>query len=80
MNPERHLAMGARHGSHEAKLAARLVREMIIESHHNLAGEQHKLSLFLGRLERCGFDYELSAFAAAIGPLFQDLLIRAKRN
>jgi FkbM family methyltransferase len=38
-----------------------LIREMLIEYHFNLPGEDHSLPEFLDRLTRCGFNYELSS-------------------
>src|SRR5438552_957163 len=57
-----------------------LIRQMFIEYHHHLPGEMPGLSSFLGRLERCGFDYELAACLPSRSGSFQDIFIRAKRN
>jgi FkbM family methyltransferase len=38
----------------------RMIREMLIEYHYNLPGENNSLTEFLDRLTRCGFDYEVS--------------------
>jgi FkbM family methyltransferase len=67
-------------GELETSGKLRMVREMVVEYHHNLPGERHRLSLFLGRLERCGFDYELAASLPPRSGHFQDVLIRAKRH
>ncbi len=53
------------------------VREMFIEYHHHLPGEKQELSEFLGRLERCGFTYELAATMPQTCGGFQDLFIHA---
>ena len=57
-----------------------LIRQMFIEYHHHLPGESHRLSSFLERLERGGFDYELAAALPRRSGGFQDVLIRAKRR
>lgn len=57
-----------------------LISQMFIEYHHHLVGEAHRLSTFLDRLERCGFDYELAAALPKRYGGFQDVLIRAKRK
>jgi FkbM family methyltransferase len=64
----------------EASGRIQMVREMVIEYHHHLAGQTEKLSLFLNRLERCGFDYVLDTSSPARIADFQDILIWAIRN
>lgn len=54
-----------------------MIRQMFIEYHHHLPGEDHAFSSFLGRLERCGFDYEIAASMPGRGTEFQDIVIRA---
>lgn len=57
-----------------------LIRFMFIEYHHHLPGEDHSLSSFLNRLERCGFDYETAAFMPRQTGGFQDIVIRARQR
>jgi FkbM family methyltransferase len=64
----------------EASGRIQMVREMIIEYHHHLPGQKDKLSVFLNRLERSGFDYVLDTSSPARVGDFQDILIRAIRN
>ncbi len=64
----------------EASGRIQMVREMIIEYHHHLPGQEDKLSSFLDRLERSGFDYVLDASSPERIGGFQDILIRAIRN
>lgn len=67
-------------GELEASGKMPLIRRMFIEYHHHLPGEGQRLSSFLDRLERCGFDYELAASLPKRSGNFQDVVIRAKRN
>jgi hypothetical protein len=64
----------------EASGKLSLVREMFVEYHHHISGELPGLASFLGRLERCGFDYELDAKRPRRFGQPQDILIRATRN
>ncbi len=57
-----------------------LISFMFIEYHHHLPGEDHGLSSFLSRLERCGFDYETASFMPKAAGGFQDIVIRAWRR
>jgi hypothetical protein len=63
----------------EASGKMALIRRMFIEYHHHLPNETNRLSTFLDRLERSGFDYELAASMPRGSGDFQDVLIRAKR-
>jgi FkbM family methyltransferase len=54
-----------------------LIKRMLVEYHHHLPSERHRLSSFLDRLERFGFDYELEASLPTRVGGFQDILIRA---
>jgi FkbM family methyltransferase len=57
-----------------------LIGFMFIEYHHHLPDENHGLSSFLSRLERCGFDYETASFMPKSAGGFQDIIIRAWRG
>jgi len=57
-----------------------LIRQMFIEYHHHLPGETNRLSTFWGRLERCGFDYDLRAALPKCSGDFQDIVIGATRR
>lgn len=56
-----------------------LMRQMLIEYHHHLPGEEHSLSAFLARLERNGFSLELAAQHPGSPGHMQDILIHAWR-
>jgi len=56
-----------------------LIRQMFIEYHHHLPGETCRLSIFLDRLERCGFDYDLGAPMPERPGDCQNVMIRATR-
>lgn len=59
----------------------RLVREMLVEFHHKIAGEQAKLGPFLTTLEKQGFDYQVDAVCMPIySPgRFQNVILYAYR-
>jgi FkbM family methyltransferase len=57
-----------------------LIRQMFIEYHHHLPGENHSLAAFLERLERNGFAYSLSARRPPVHDDMQDILIHAWRQ
>ncbi len=54
------------------------VKEIIIEYHHKIKGEKGNLSGFLAKLEKQGFDYNISSAFTRIGQ-FQDILIHLYR-
>ncbi len=64
----------------EASGKIQMIRQMYIEYHYHLPGNSSSLAAFLERLERCGFDYELSAVMPDQCGDQQDILIRAKRK
>jgi FkbM family methyltransferase len=57
----------------------RLIREMLIEYHHHLPEQKCDFTSFVGRLTRCGFDYEISAEMPRKAGVSQDIMIRATR-
>jgi FkbM family methyltransferase len=57
----------------------RLIREMLIEYHHHLPEQKCDFTSFVGRLTRCGFDYEISAEMPRRAGGSQDIMIRATR-
>ncbi len=56
-----------------------LIYQMFIEYHHHIPGEWHSLAVFLERLERCGFVYEVAATLPDDFGGMQDVVIRARR-
>jgi FkbM family methyltransferase len=60
----------------------RLIRQMVIEYHHNIPSEPAAMSRLLRFLEDSGFRYQISAWSfPLIGPEhFQDILIGAIRR
>ena len=57
----------------------KLVKKMVIEYHHHVGGKSNRLSDLLWRLEKNGFDYQLSTELRPpfIAKTFQDVLIFA---
>lgn len=64
----------------EASGKLSMVRQMFIEYHHHLPGEDHAFSSFLSLLERGNFDYEIAACMPKRSTDFQDVVIRAWRK
>jgi FkbM family methyltransferase len=58
----------------------RMIREMLIEYHYNLPGENHSLTDFLDRLTRCGFGYEVSGNLPDTFGECHDMFIWARRR
>jgi FkbM family methyltransferase len=60
----------------------RNIREMAIEYHHRIPGEQSAMSGFLGILEKNHFEYQIVAggFPDLSAPRFQDIMIYARRS
>lgn len=58
-----------------------LVRQMIVEYHHNIDGEAVRLGGFLSILEACGLRYQISSWISPIAQhdRFQDVLLYAYR-
>ena len=57
------------------------IERLAIEYHHHLSLEHDHLGVFLGRLERAGFGYDLGAYRSrGLGPRFQDVMIYAYRK
>jgi FkbM family methyltransferase len=64
----------------EASGKMRLIDRMLIEYHHHVQGESQGLAAFIERLERNGFEYDLSASLPRDVGGMQDVLIRAVRS
>jgi FkbM family methyltransferase len=59
-----------------------LIRQMVIEYHHNLPDEPPAMSRLIRLLEDCGFSYQVSAwcFPVTTRSQFQDILIGARKE
>lgn len=61
------------------------IEQLVVEYHHHLDRERDLLGAFLERLSRQGFAYQVSATErvearAAVEPVFQDVLVFARRS
>jgi hypothetical protein len=61
----------------------RWIRQVIVEYHHNMPGQQSKLADFLRTLENCGMPYQISRSTTSSSVtqrnLFQDIMVYASR-